>query len=129
MLSDSQVEANIPASDLKRARDFYADTMGMTPTQEFGEEALAYRTAGGTAFNIYRTAYAGQAGHTIAQWHVRDIEAEVHDLKAKGVTFEVYDMPGVEWKDEIATMPGLGRSAWFKDSEGNIMCVDEAASG
>jgi len=127
MLSGSRVEANIPASDLERARNFYADTMGLTPTQEFGGEALAYRTAGGTAFNIYRTDYAGQAGHTIAQWHVDDIESEVHDLKAKGVTFEVYDMPGVQWDGEIASIEGLGRAAWFKDSEGNIMCVDQPA--
>ena len=90
MLNDSKVEANIPASDLKRAREFYADKLGLTPSQEFGEEALAYRTAGGTAFNVYRTEYAGKAGHTIAQWHVTDIDSEVRDLKAKGVTFEVY---------------------------------------
>ena len=125
MLSNSKVEANIPAGDLKRARDFYADKLGLTPTEEFGEEALAYRTSAGTGFNVYRTEYAGQAGHTIAQLHVADIESEVHDLKAKGVTFEVYDMPGVQWDGEIASLEGLGRAAWFKDSEGNIMCVDQ----
>ena len=125
MLNDSRVEANIPASDLNRARDFYADKLGLTPRNEFGGEALAYETAGGTKFNVYRTEYAGQAGHTIAQWHVDDIASEVRDLKAKGVVFEVYDMPGVEWDGEIAEIPGLGRAAWFKDSEGNIMCVDQ----
>ena len=128
MLNDSKVEANIPASDLKRARDFYADKLGLTPTEEFGEEALAYRTAGGTAFNVYRTDYAGQAGYTIAQWHVSDIESEVRDLKAKGVSFEVYDMPGVQWDGEIASMEDMGRAAWFKDSEGNIMCIDQVAA-
>jgi predicted enzyme related to lactoylglutathione lyase len=125
MLNDSKVEANIPASDLDRAKDFYADKLGLTPREEFGGEALAYETAGGTKFNVYRTDFAGQAGHTIAQWHVTDIEPEVRDLKAKGVVFEVYDMPGVEWDGEIATLPGMGRAAWFKDSEGNIMCVDQ----
>ena len=126
MLNDSKVEANIPASDLGRARDFYADKLGLTPREEFGGESLAYETAGGTKFNVYRTAYAGQAGHTIAQWHVSDIESEVRDLKAKGVAFEVYeDMPGVEWNGEIATIPGMGRAAWFRDSENNIMCVDQ----
>jgi predicted enzyme related to lactoylglutathione lyase len=129
MLNDSKVEANIPASDLKRAREFYADKLGLTPSQEFGEEALAYRTAGGTTFNVYRTEYAGKAGHTIAQWHVTDIDSEVRDLKAKGVAFEVYeDMPGVQWDGEIAEIPGMGRAAWFKDSEGNILCLDQAAS-
>jgi predicted enzyme related to lactoylglutathione lyase len=127
MLSDSKVEANIPAADLDRAREFYADKMGLTPVEEFGGEALTYRTGGGTTFNVYRTAYAGQAGHTIAQWHVDDIESEVHDLKAKGVAFEVYDdMPGVTWNGEIASIEGMGRAAWFKDSEGNILCVDQA---
>jgi predicted enzyme related to lactoylglutathione lyase len=129
MLTTSKVEANIPASDLSRARAFYADKLGLTPTREFGGEALAYETDGGTGFSVYRTEYAGQAGHTIAQWHVTDIEGEVRDLEAKGVTFEVYDMPGVSWDGAIATLPGLGRAAWFRDSEGNIMCVDQPGAG
>ena len=129
MLNDSKVEANIPAGDLDRARDFYADKLGLTPSEEMGGEVLVYRTAGGTPFSIYRTEYAGQAGHTIAQWHVTDIESEVHDLKAKGVTFEVYDLPGVTWDGEIASMEGMGRAAWFKDSEGNTMCIDQAGAG
>ncbi len=128
MLSDSRVEANIPASDLQRARNFYADKLGLSPTREMPGDVLVYRTAGGTTFQVYRTDYAGQAGHTIAQWHVDDIESEVHDLKAKGVDFEVYDMPGVTWDGEIASLEGLGRAAWFKDSEGNIMCVDQEES-
>ena len=128
MLNTSRVEANIPAADLARARAFYADTLGLTPTREMAGVNLAYETDRGTAFNIYETAFAGQAGHTIAQWHVDDIESEVRDLKAKGVTFEVYDMPGVRWDGEIASLEGLGRAAWFKDSEGNIMCIDQEES-
>ena len=127
MLNDSRVEAVIPASDLSRARDFYADKLGLTPAQEIPGEVLVYRTAGGTTFEVYRTDYAGMAGHTIAQWHVADIESEVRDLKATGVSFEVYDLPGVRWDGEIASLPGLGRAAWFTDSEGNIMCIDQAA--
>jgi predicted enzyme related to lactoylglutathione lyase len=125
MLNTSRVEANIPAADLGRARAFYADKLGLTPSREVAGVALVYETEGGTSFNLYETAYAGQAGHTIAQWHVDDIESQVHDLKAKGVQFEVYDMPGVSWDGEIASLEGLGRAAWFKDSEGNIMCVDQ----
>jgi len=128
MLNDSRVEANIPASDLQRARTFYADKLGLSPLRELPGDVLVYRTAGGTTFQVYRTDYAGQAGHTIAQWHVADIESEVHDLKAKGVDFEVYDMPGVTWDGEIASLEGMGRAAWFKDSEGNIMCVDQEES-
>ena len=89
---------------------------------------LSYETDGGTRFNVYETQYAGQAGHTIAQWHVDDIEAQVRHLKGKGVVFEVYDMPGVQWDGEIAAIPGMGRAAWFRDSENNIMCVDQEES-
>src|SRR2546421_609606 len=32
MLSSSKVTANIPASDLGRAREFYADKLGVTPS-------------------------------------------------------------------------------------------------
>lgn len=126
MLNHSAVEANIPAADLDRAREYYSDKLGLTPVAEFGGEALRYQTTGGTFFNLYKTQYAGLAAHTIAQWHVDDVDQEVHDLSAKGVVFEVYeDMPGVEWNGQVATIPGMGKAAWFKDSEGNIMCVDE----
>lgn len=129
MLNDSKVTANIPAGDIRRAQDFYADKLGLTPAQELPGDVLVYRTGSGTEFQVYRTDYAGQAGHTIAQFHVSDIEAEVRDLKAKGVTFETYDMPGVEWDGEIASMEGMGRAAWFKDSEGNTMCLDQVSAG
>jgi len=125
MLDSSRVEANIPASDLSRARDFYSDKLGLTPSQEYEGVALMYRTTGGTSFNLYETEYAGLARHTIAQWHVDDIEAEVNDLKTRGVDFQVFDMPGMEWEGEIASIPGMGRAAWFTDSAGNIMCIDQ----
>jgi len=125
MLNDSKVTANIPAGDLERARRFYEDVLGLTPVSEDAGGHI-YTTAGGTTFFLYLTDYAGQAGHTIAQWHVADVAAEVEALKAKGLGFEHYDMPGVEWNGDIATIPGLGTAAWFTDSEGNIMCIDDA---
>jgi predicted enzyme related to lactoylglutathione lyase len=125
MLNSGTVTANIPAADLGRARDFYADKLGLTPSSEIDGIFLLYKTAGGSTFSVYQTEYAGQAGHTIAQWHVDDVAAEVRDLKAKGVTFEHYDMPGVQWQDDVAVMEGMGKAAWFKDSEGNILCVDD----
>lgn len=125
MLNDSLVTANVPASDLDRARRFYADVLGLTPADE-NPGGLLYTTRGGTTFFLYQTEYAGQAGHTIAQWHVGDVAEEVRDLKAKGLEFEHYDMPGVTWDGDVATMEGMGHAAWFKDSEGNIMCLDDA---
>ena len=125
MLTSASVTANIPAADLARARSFYADTLGLEPAMELGDAGmLIYRTGGGTVFSVYQTEYAGQAGHTIAQFHVDDVEAEARALQAKGVALETYDMPGVEWDDGVASMGDMGKAAWFKDSEGNILCLD-----
>lgn len=127
MLNDSKVTANVPVSDIDRARSFYADTLGLTPAEE-NPGGLIYTTGGGTTFFLYQTDYAGQAGHTIAQWHVSSVEDEVRDLRAKGLEFEHYDMPGVTWDGDVAKMEGMGSAAWFKDSEGNIMCLDDGAT-
>jgi catechol-2,3-dioxygenase len=126
MLNNSKVTANVPVSDLNRARRFYADTLGLTPADE-NPGGLVYTTGGGTTFFLYQTEYAGKAGHTIAQWHVNSVDDEVRELKAKGLQFEHYDMPDVKWDGDIARMEGMGSAAWFKDSEGNIMCLDDAA--
>jgi catechol 2,3-dioxygenase-like lactoylglutathione lyase family enzyme len=128
MLNDSAVTANVPAADLDRARRFYADTLGLTPVSE-NPGGLVYTTAGGTSFFLYQTEYAGQAGHTIAQWHVADVAAEVAELKAKGLEFEHYDLPGTTWDGDVASMGEMGKAAWFKDSEGNIMCIDDVTVG
>jgi predicted enzyme related to lactoylglutathione lyase len=125
MLNSATITANIPASDLRRARDFYADKLGLEPSFEMADVMMVYKTGGGAVFSVYQTEYAGQAGHTIAQWHVQDVDGEVRELKAKGVTFEQYDMPGVQWQDNVASMEGMGKAAWFKDSEGNILCIDD----
>jgi predicted enzyme related to lactoylglutathione lyase len=125
MLSSASVTANIPAADLDRARSFYADTLGMTPSSEMADAGmLVYRTEGGTTFQVYQTEFAGQAGHTIAQFHVDDVEGEARSLQDKGVELETYDMPGVTWDNGVADMGGIGKAAWFKDSEGNILCID-----
>jgi catechol 2,3-dioxygenase-like lactoylglutathione lyase family enzyme len=128
MLNDSLVTANVPAADLDRARSFYADKLGLVPTAE-NPGGLIYRTSGGTSFFLYETAEAGKAGHTIAQFHVGNVADEVRDLTAKGVTFEHYDLPGLTWDGDIASAEGMGSAAWFKDSEGNILCLDDAEVG
>ncbi len=126
MLQDSQVTANIPAADIERARRFYADKLGLTPAEE-NPGGLVYKTGGGTLFFLYETEYAGKAGHTIAQFHVPDVSAEVEDLRAKGVTFEHYELPGMTWDGDVASMGDMGHAAWFKDSEDNILCLDDGA--
>ena len=127
MLKDSTVTANIPAADLARARAWYADKLGLTPVAE-NPSGLVYTTAGGSSFFVYQTEFAGQAGHTIAQWHVADLKAEVAELKQRGVVFEHYDMPEVTWDGDVASFSDMGSIAWFKDSEDNILGLDQESS-
>ena len=129
MLDTATVTANIPAADLKRAREFYADKLGLTPVQEMEGIMLVYRTGGGSVFSVYQTEYAGQSGHTIAQWHVEDVAGTVRDLRAKGISFERYDLPDVTWDDDVASLGDVGHAAWFKDSEDNVLCVDDGFPG
>ena len=128
MMDNASVTANIPAANLQRARAFYADTLGLTQRRICRASCL-YRTAAGSTFSVYQTEYAGRSGHTIAQWHVADVDAAVRDLQSRGVTFEHYDMPGVEWNNDVASMAGMGKAAWFKDSEANILCIDDGFPG
>jgi hypothetical protein len=55
----------------------------------------------------------------------QDIEEVVAGLRARGVVFEEYDIPGVEIVDGIATIEGEGghRVAWFKDLDGNVVAL------
>ena len=119
-----EVTANIPAADLARARAFYADVLGLTPVHEMEGIALVYRLPGGSQFSVYETEHAGRAGHTIAQWHVEDVPAVARDLAAKGVRFDHFDAPGLEWDGDVAFTEGMGHAAWFRDSEDNVMCLD-----
>lgn len=88
MLADHPVNAMTPTGDLTRARSFYEGVVGFTPARVF-PTAVAYQCAGGSWFLLYET-QVSRGAHTAANWTV-DINAEVADLKARGVVFEHYD--------------------------------------
>jgi catechol 2,3-dioxygenase-like lactoylglutathione lyase family enzyme len=112
--------ATIPAKDLDGTRRFYEDVLGaQVVTEDPG--GIIYRS-GDSTFSLYPTQFAGTAQHTLGAFMVRDVEATVAELRAKGVRFEDYDLPGLKTVDGIAELGGT-RGAWFKDPEGNILSV------
>lgn len=121
MLQKSPMYAYIPAKDINRARAFYEKKLGFQPKEEI-EGGVAYEFAERTGCFLYPTPNAGTSKASQAFWQVEDIEREVAELKAKGVVFEEYDMPGLKTKNGIADA-GDGKAAWFKDTEGNIMAI------
>jgi predicted enzyme related to lactoylglutathione lyase len=101
--------------------------LGLKPSAE-DQYTVTFPTPSGSWFQIYETSFAGTGKHTIASWDVADLDGVVRELTERGLTFEHYDMPGLEWNGDIASIPGIGRMAWFTDSEGNIMSLDERAN-
>ncbi len=122
MLGTAPLRAYIPVSNLQRARKFYEETLGLKPGEQYGGGVI-YRCGETEAF-LYLTPNAGTSKASQAFWQVADVEAEVAELKARGVVFEEYDMPGIKMQNSVATGGGA-KTAWFKDTEGNIMAVSQ----
>ena len=125
MLQEFPMYAYIPAKDVARARRFYEDKIGLRAKQEIAG-GVVYEFAGGAACFLYPTPNAGTSKASQAFWQVDDVEREVAELKARGVTFEDYDMPGEKSPSGVITAGGA-KAAWFKDSEGNIMAIIQNA--
>ncbi|HKA17919.1 MAG TPA: VOC family protein [Blastocatellia bacterium] len=123
MLQKSPLYAYIPAKDIARARKFYEGTLGFEAKEEYAG-GVVYVFAGGTACFLYPTPNAGTSKASQAFWSVDDVEREVAELKSRGVVFEEYDIPGIKMQNSIAAAGGA-KTAWFKDSEGNILAVSQ----
>lgn len=123
MLGTHEFWATLPVSDMARARAFYVDRLGFSVLDE-DEQMGVLLGSGASRITLYPTT-AGGAGHTLGTWIVADLDAEVADLRGRGITFDEYDLPGLKTEDGIAEMPGVARSAWFRDSEGNILAVTQ----
>jgi predicted enzyme related to lactoylglutathione lyase len=121
MLQDSPMYSYIPAKDLARARQFYEGKLGLKPSQQ-QNGGVVYEFGRGTAAFLYPTPNAGTSQASQAFWSVADVDREIEALKARGVVFENYDMPG-EKSPSGAITAGGAKAAWFKDSEGNIMAL------
>ena len=121
MLQKAPMYSYIPVKDVARARDFYEHKLGFKPKEDVAG-GVVYEFGGHTACFMYPTPNAGTSRASQAFWQVDDVEREVAELKARGVKFEEYDMPGMKTANSIATGGGA-KAAWFKDSEGNILAV------
>jgi catechol 2,3-dioxygenase-like lactoylglutathione lyase family enzyme len=121
MLGNKDVVATIAVKDLQAASKFYEGTLGLKRAHTEGSEAIAY-TSGKSEVLVYRSQYAGTNKATAATWTVDDVEGVVRALKAKGATFEHYDMPGMTRKGDVH-VAGDMQAAWLKDPDGNILAL------
>ena len=131
MLEHSDVATRLPVRDLNRARSFYAEKLGLEPVEE-RPGGLRYHCGSGS-FALFVSARPAAGTHTQMGWEVADIEAAVAALRARGVVFEEYDLPGFKTVGGIAEVAGnypskggIGeKGAWFRDSEGNLLAIGQ----
>jgi predicted enzyme related to lactoylglutathione lyase len=126
MLANSPVMPTIPVVDLNRAKRFYETALGLKPAPTHNDNTsniATFECGNGTRIELYQRT-PSKADHTVATFEVSGIEEEVNMLRGKGVNFEEYDMPGIKTQNGIATQ-GSDKAAWFKDTEGNILCIHQ----
>ena len=123
MLGKADATPMIAVKDIDRAKQFYTDKLGLKPFEEMGGEFFMLKS-GDTTLNVYKSEFAGTNKATLLTFDVDDIDAEVRELKDKGVSFEHYDVEGLKAEDDIYSGEGM-KTAWFKDPDGNILSLIE----
>ncbi len=124
MLKIKNSAAAMPAQDIKRAREFYEQKLGLKAEQEEGDGGAMYRT-GETLFLVFLSTGKASGDHTQMALEVEDVVGAASDLKSKGVKFEEYDHPNFKTKDGLIDMPDGSKGGWFKDTEGNLIALTQ----
>jgi catechol 2,3-dioxygenase-like lactoylglutathione lyase family enzyme len=129
-LTDAPLIASLPARDIGRAVRWYEEKLGLTPIMDLAEAGQLYRT-GGALWLLYQTPSAGTGKHTLGSFVVPDLDSAMRELRAKGVTFEDYDMgdQGPTTENGVARDDRGGAVAWFIDSEGNVLALTQIPPG
>jgi catechol 2,3-dioxygenase-like lactoylglutathione lyase family enzyme len=123
MLSDASVTTMLPVKDRDRARAFYEGSLGLQPGGFKPDGKFVYRV-GGSTLALFPKPEGTKADHTAISFRVDDIAASIEALKRKGVAFEDYDFPGLKTVNHVCVL-GAEKAAWFKDPEGNYLCLHE----
>jgi catechol 2,3-dioxygenase-like lactoylglutathione lyase family enzyme len=131
MLRDARVETRLPVQDLDRARRWYAEKLGLEPAEE-REGGLMYRCATGV-FCLFLSTGISPGTFTQLAFTVDDIEAEVAELRERGVVFEEVGIAGLPMVNNIVEVDGnypskgrAERGAWFRDCEGNMIGIGQS---
>ena len=122
MIGKRDATPMVAVKDLDLARKFYEETLGLKEVQDFGEGFIL--KSGDTKLSVYRSQFAGTNKATTLTFDVDDINSEVRDLKCKGISFEHYEVEGLEREGDIYRGENM-KTAWFKDPDGNILSLIE----
>lgn len=123
MLSTPKISAVLCSTDLTRSQEFYEQKVGLTLSPKTIPNHLLFEGADGTTLLVYGRPGANEATHTQVRFWSTNVERDVAELAGRGVVFEDYDFPTLKTVDHVASTAGIGRSAWFKDPDGNTLAV------
>ena len=123
MLENAPMTTILPVIDMQRARGFYEKKLGLKPVGLKPDGKFVYATGSGAVLALFPKDGGTKADHTAVSFQVRDIAAAIKELKAAGVTFEDYDFPGLKTVNHVCVLGA--ETAWFKDTEGNYLCLHE----
>jgi catechol-2,3-dioxygenase len=119
MLADHPIDVMILATDLGVAREFYGDKVGLELLIE-SDDFLTFKCGGDSRLVVTRSSTGPSEPQTKASWRVSDLDAEVRDLRARGVEVEEYDEPGLQTANGVADV-GFALAAWLVDPHGNSL--------
>jgi catechol 2,3-dioxygenase-like lactoylglutathione lyase family enzyme len=121
MLSQARVGATIPTKDLARARAFYEEKLNISKAdKQMDSSGVLYQVKDG-AFFVYQTEASGGEA-TRLSFVVDDFDAEMAELRERGIVFEEYDMPGLKTVNGVVDFNGT-KGAFFKDPDGNVLSL------
>jgi len=123
-LRDTSIVPVLAVDDIERAVAFYRDTLGLEVVRVEQDPTTAMVRVGETGWLMLYTTSFRRGETTAASFIVPDVETTVDELRKRGVEFEEYDLPGLKTEGGVATHEGF-TTAWFKDSEGNIIAVSQ----
>jgi len=123
MIGNNPVSAVLVSTDLDRSRAFFEQKVGLTLSPRTIKNHLLFECGNSTTLLIYGRPRGNSADHTQVRFWSSDVHKDVADLVGRGVTFEEYDMGAFKTVDHVVTTAGVGRSAWFKDPDGNTIAL------
>jgi predicted enzyme related to lactoylglutathione lyase len=123
MLTHSAVTTMLPVVDMTRAQAFYEGCLGLKRGELRPDGKFVYEV-GGSLLALFPKPGGTKADHTAISFQVSNIATSIDELKRKGVVFEDYDFPGLKTVNHVCVL-GSEKAAWFKDSEGNYLCIHE----
>ena len=121
MLGDNLISPVLLATDLDAAKRFYTEKIGLKLLRE-NPEVLTFKCGGESQLRISKSTVGTKDEQTQCVFVVKDLKAELADLRQRGVKIEEYDMPGVKTTDGIADM-GFAWAAWFVDPGNNAVGI------